>query len=74
MFDLEFHSADASGLIPVYLYSSNRTILELDLGDTFSLSPPSFAVYASKSCDFSDPITRSKCSLLSNFTNDVEIH
>ena len=74
MFDLEFHSTDASGLIPVYLYSSNRSILELDLSDPLSLSPPSLAINTSKSCDFSNPITRSERSLLGNFTNDLEIH
>jgi len=73
VFDLEFHPADASGLIPVYLYSSNRSILELHLGVTFSFSPPPFAVHPSKSCNFSDSISRSKCFLLSNFADDLEI-
>ena len=74
MFYLIFHPTNASSLIPVYLCSSCGSILELDLRDTLSFPPSTFSVHPTQSCDFPYSVSSGKCSLMINFSNDLEIH
>ena len=73
MFDLVFKSANACGLVPVYLCCSYGSIVELNFSEALTLSPPAFTIYPAKPGYFLNSVASSKSSLMIDFSNNLEM-